>query len=510
MSRIVVSPILVTGATGNVGRHVAEELMAAGQPHRLASRSGLGQAGRADQQPREHVAFDYTDPDTWDTAFAGVETMFCVRPPTLTKVGRDLLPALSAARDAGVSHVVFLSVQGADRNRLLPHAGVETWLRDSGLTWTFLRASYFIQNLTTVHAADIRERDAIILPAGQGRTAFVDARDVAAVAVAALRDPAAHAGRAWTVTGPRAATYAEVAALLSAELERPIRYANPNVAAYLWHVHRRLGMPLPLAALTVVLYTTARLGLAGRTSDDVRVALNRPALSLARSLHLERAAWLTHQPGRSDRAAERRTMDIAVLGATGRTGRLLVAELIRRGHTVRALVRDPGKLATTDGLRVVEGDSRDATALRALIDGADAVVSALGPVGGDTTVHSETARELVAAMTSAGVGRYVGVSGAGIDVPGDRKSLRDKIVSRLIQTLGGAAVADKPREHRVFADSSLNWTLVSPRVCRMGRPVGRWSMRPPPRRAAPRCAGPTWPGLWLTRWNRACIRARLR
>lgn len=156
-------------------------------------------------------------------------------------------------------------------------------------------------------------------------------------------------------------------------------------------------------------------------------------------------------------------MQVAVLGATGRVGRLLVDELERRGHQLTVLVRDPAKLGDrADRVRVVTGDSRDRAALRRLVDGVEAVISALGPTSKDRTVHRETAAALIAAMRSQGVRRFIGISGAGIDVPGDQKSTRDKIISGLIQRLGGATVADKPAEYRAWAASDVDWTLVRP------------------------------------------------
>ena len=115
---------LVTGARGNVGEAVARELFSCGENVRLAVRSPTPDA-------TDEVAFDFTDPDTWKPAFDGVESMFLVRPPAIGNVKRDLLPAVAAARDAGVKHVVFLSLQGADRTKVVPHATVEKWLRES-------------------------------------------------------------------------------------------------------------------------------------------------------------------------------------------------------------------------------------------------------------------------------------------------------------------------------------------------------------------------------------------
>lgn len=154
-------------------------------------------------------------------------------------------------------------------------------------------------------------------------------------------------------------------------------------------------------------------------------------------------------------------MQVAVLGATGATGRLVVEELVRRGHGVAALTRAaPGGSSPT--VRWVVGDARDAAAVADLVRGAGAVVSALGPRRGDRTLHREVAPHLIAAMRAAGVQRYVGVSGAGIDVPGDRKSARDRLISALVRRFGGEAVRDKAVELELWAATDLAWTLVRP------------------------------------------------
>ncbi|WP_158041243.1 MULTISPECIES: NmrA family NAD(P)-binding protein [Kocuria] len=276
------APVLVTGATGNVGGPLVEALRAAGAAVRPAAR-----------RPRdpEGVRFDFSDPGTWDAAFAGVRTMFLVRPPQLADVRRDLVPALVRARERGVRHVVLLSVQGAGLVPVLPHAAAERWLRRSGLAWTFLRPSYFDQNLTTVFAADIRDRSRIVVPAGNGRTAFVDARDVAAVAARVLLDPRAHAGRIWTPTGEEALTWDEAAAVLGEVLGRTIAYTRPGIRAYVRHARHQLGMDPAMAATTAAIHATARLGLAGRLTGDVRAVTGRAPTSLREFARRESRVW---------------------------------------------------------------------------------------------------------------------------------------------------------------------------------------------------------------------------
>lgn len=154
-------------------------------------------------------------------------------------------------------------------------------------------------------------------------------------------------------------------------------------------------------------------------------------------------------------------MKVAVLGGSGRTGRLVVAELLGRGHEVVALVRDPAA-DLGPGVTLTVGGVRDGAALRELVTGVVAVVSALGPRRGDRTLHRDVAPLLLDALRGAGVRRFVGISGAGMDVPGDAKSRRDRIVSALMQRFGGAMVADKAGEYAVWAGSGLDWTLVRP------------------------------------------------
>lgn len=276
--------ILVTGATGYVGAPLVQLLQQRGVPVRAAARRPP-----ADRAGVTGVALDLTDPATWPGAFDGVEAVFLVRPPQLGSVERDLLPALAAARDAGVRFVVFLSLQGVERLPFTPHARVERWLRASGLRWTFLRASFFLQNLTTTHLAPLRD-GRIVVPAGDGRTAFVDTHDVAEVAAHALLHPEQAEGQAWTLTGPQALTYGEVAAVLTGVLGRPVRYTRPGPLAYVRHARRELGMAPPLVAVTLVIYTTARLGLAAGLSGDVERVLGRPPTGVAAWAERDRAA----------------------------------------------------------------------------------------------------------------------------------------------------------------------------------------------------------------------------
>ncbi|MCU4717048.1 SDR family oxidoreductase [Halapricum hydrolyticum] len=262
--------VLVTGATGTVGSRVVNGLADCDVAVRAATRAP------DDGQFRDGVgvAFDFEKPETWGAAFEGVDAMFLVRPPAITRVGDSILPAIDAAVRVGVERIVLLSVLGAEKNPLLPHRKIEKHLRATDVAWTFLRASFFMENLLKVHQREIAGAGEIVVPAGDGETSFVAAEDVATVATAALTEPG-HARHAYDVTGPEALTYHDAARVLSDALGRPVTYEAPSLVRFARH-SRRLGRDWPFLLVMAGLYTTARLGLAGRMSDDVERVLRRP------------------------------------------------------------------------------------------------------------------------------------------------------------------------------------------------------------------------------------------
>jgi uncharacterized protein YbjT (DUF2867 family) len=193
-----------------------------------------------------------------------------------------MLPFVAAAAAAGVRHIIYLSVPGADTTPMVPHHAVEKALAASGVPHTILRAGFFAQNLCrdiTTHAVDIAAHDEIFVPAGRGRTTFVDSRDVAEVAVRIMTDPAPHAGKAYLLTGPESLDYFEVAERFTAELGRPIRYANPSVPAFWARLWSRVTWDT-LSFMTIV-YTLTRFGKNAPTGDDLPRLLGRPPRTMA-------------------------------------------------------------------------------------------------------------------------------------------------------------------------------------------------------------------------------------
>ncbi|MCP2014480.1 uncharacterized protein YbjT (DUF2867 family) [Deinococcus sp. HSC-46F16] len=278
-------PVFVMGATGTVGGEIVRQLAPSGAELWAAVRD----PERATLPPGVRpVPFDVADPATYG-ALRGAAVLFAMWPPGtgVTDLGR----LFAAARAAGVRRVVFLSILGAERLSFLPHRQIEQELERSGLDAVLLRSGYFMQNLTGIHAPEVR-RGELFIPSGEGRTSVVDVRDVAAVAGRELARPlAAPAVRAWSLTGPQALTFTEMGHLLGVALNRPVRHVSPGPVTFVRTV-TGWGTPRGLALFMLAEYTVARLGLAARLTGDVQAALGRPPIPFARFAEDYRDVWL--------------------------------------------------------------------------------------------------------------------------------------------------------------------------------------------------------------------------
>lgn len=277
--------VLVTGATGTVGRAVVAELLAAGQRVRAAVRDPASAELPAEA---ELVRLDFNEPATAGSAFDGVDRLFLMRPPAISDVRTALTPVVQAAAAGGVRRVVVLSVMGV--NPALPHWRMERMVTGAGLSSTALRPSYFSQNLLSAFGEGIRESSQLRLAAGNGRVSFVDTRDIAAVAAKVLTDPEAYPQRAMTLTGPEALTFAEAAALLAAELGRPVTYVRQSLLERRREL-RVQGEESAYVWVQLVIDVTTRLGLAKTVTQDVSNVLGRPATSLASFVRDHRDCW---------------------------------------------------------------------------------------------------------------------------------------------------------------------------------------------------------------------------
>jgi len=233
--------ILVSGATGNVGRYLISFLLKRNARVRILIRDQK-KAEHLDKQVERAIG-DLDKPKTLVDAMHDVERLYFVTP--LTAQVQNLL---DAAKQAGVRHVVKQSTIEADRY-LGPgrwHREQEELVKGMGFDWTFLRPTMMAVNTLQWWSATIKSTGSVFFPGGRGKVPVVDPQDIAAVACSVLTGTN-HEGRIYNVTGPNALSIAEMVEILGEALGKPLRYVNvPAFAAGLWM--RRFGLSRELVS----------------------------------------------------------------------------------------------------------------------------------------------------------------------------------------------------------------------------------------------------------------------
>lgn len=263
--------ILITGGSGNVGKEVLKQATASGARVRAAFHS----ANKAATAPSgvEIATVDYDQPETLLAALKNVDRVFLVAPRAQNLVALER-KVVDAIKQAGGAHIVKLSAMGG-RAAIYPrqHAESEDYIKSSGVPYTFLRPNGFMQNMINYNATTINTQNAFYGCQGDGKVSLVDLRDVAAVAVRALTEDR-HQGVAYTLTGPRALTNAELAQILSDDLGREIRYVDLPVEQFKQAL-LAAGRPEWSANGLVDLQQHYRSGGASAVTNDVEQLLRR-------------------------------------------------------------------------------------------------------------------------------------------------------------------------------------------------------------------------------------------
>lgn len=285
--------ILVTGASGTIGRPLVQRLQAAGADFAvMSSRAGGGASGAPGAPAVAAVQGDFADRASLERAFAGVHTLFLLLPLVPHKL-ELAANAVAAARAAGVRHIVRSSGAGADPASPVALARlqgqIDALVAGSGIAHTFLRPNGFMQNWVTFSAAQVRA-GTVHAPHGQGAQSLVDARDIADAAAAVLLDPAPHAGRAYTLTGAEALTDAEQLAVIGRAIGRELRYVDvPEAAAE--QGLREAGLPPVMVEWFMSLNHVIKQGWAAGLSDDVQRLTGHAPRRFADFVAENRAAW---------------------------------------------------------------------------------------------------------------------------------------------------------------------------------------------------------------------------
>jgi uncharacterized protein YbjT (DUF2867 family) len=284
--------ILITGATGNVGLSTVRlllsqqvqdyKVLAAVRDIEQAKKlEGIGKAGL--------VKFEFDEPNTYTAALDGVDKLLLIRPNQVSDVSKHIFPFLDKVEKSQVKQLVFVSIVGAERNRIFANHRIETHLKKMNVPHTIVRPSLYMQNLITLHAKEIIKNDHIYVPAGNGMVNYIDARDVARVVVELLTKPG-HEGKDYEITGPEPMDFYKIASLFTRELDREIRYARPVTIKF---IRQKMleKKEMPFILTLSLLYGAARNGKMGHISDAFKEITGYEPGNLEDFIHENRKVW---------------------------------------------------------------------------------------------------------------------------------------------------------------------------------------------------------------------------
>ncbi|WP_332305451.1 SDR family oxidoreductase [Rhizobium sp. GR12] len=262
--------ILVIGSTGTIGTPLVKALLAKGEKVKAASRTGNAADGA------EGVRFDYTDASTYADAFDGVDRLFLILAGGRLDIIDALTPVVEEAARRKVK-IVFLSVFGVDADDSIPYRQVELKIIASGVPYVILRPNWFADNFHSYWKAGI-EHGEIAVPAGEGKTSFIDVRDIAGSAAAALTTDAFD-GKAFNLTGPRAIGYGEAAAIISQAIGKPVSYGPVSDEVFIG-ILTGAGVPKDYASFLASIFHPVREGWTSAVTGDVETLTGHAPHSL--------------------------------------------------------------------------------------------------------------------------------------------------------------------------------------------------------------------------------------
>jgi uncharacterized protein YbjT (DUF2867 family) len=236
---------------------------------------------------------DFADPASLQRAFAGIHTLFLLLPlvPDKVELAQN---AIVAAKEAGVKHIVRSSGAGADPDSPVSLARlqgtIDRLLVDSGIPWTVLRPTSFMQNWVRYSAGQIKS-GAVYAPHGDGAQSMIDARDIAEAAAAILVDPAAHAGLGYDLTGGEALSDSQMLAVISEAIGKPVRHVDVAESAA-QEAMQGMGMPAVMIDWFMSLNHVIKQGWAAGITDDVRRLTGHAPRTFAAFVAENRAAWM--------------------------------------------------------------------------------------------------------------------------------------------------------------------------------------------------------------------------
>lgn len=262
--------ILITGATGNIGTEVVRYLYELDHEFEIivAVRNIESSKKKFPSFPKlSFRTFDFEEQNSFNNAFKDIDIIFLLRPPQISEVDKYFKPLLESAKKNGIEKIVFLSVQGVEKSKVIPHNKIERLIKSNDFKYIFVRPSYFMQNLTTMLLSEIVENQTITLPSGHAKFNWIDVKNIGEVAAILIKSFEKYQNSAFEITGTENKNFQEVTEIMTEIIGTKFRFISINPIGFYFKKRKR-GVKSGFAVVMTILHFLPRFQKEPEFSDN--------------------------------------------------------------------------------------------------------------------------------------------------------------------------------------------------------------------------------------------------
>ncbi|MEX1190635.1 MAG: NmrA family NAD(P)-binding protein [Brumimicrobium sp.] len=285
---------LITGATGNIGQEVVQYLCELDQESEIIAAVRNVEKAKSKFSNYPNLRFrtlDFEDRDSFDKAFERVDILFLLRPPHISDVETFFKPLLQSAQRKGIRKIVFLSVQGAEKSKVIPHNKIERLIKTFDFDYIFVRPSYFMQNLTTTLLPEIQKSNTITLPSGKAKFNWIDTKNIGEATANLILSFEKYKNDAYEITGTENKNFYEVAEIMSEVTGTKFTYKRINPISF-YFKKRKEGIQSGFAVVMTILHFLPRFQKEPEISDNYKMLTGKKPTLLKEFVERDRKQFV--------------------------------------------------------------------------------------------------------------------------------------------------------------------------------------------------------------------------